>query len=347
MAILRKCPEAADTYDENGRNILHIAVEQKHRFVYDYLMSSLDYKNRMLADVDFQGNTILHLATCSQGNPQPSPPEVTDQSAIDVNGGEWNAGFGHFREKGESLAILGQMSWDVLWFKRVKNDSYPHLWYLHNSDGKSAEELFEKNHSSLRVHAENAAKNLTNNAVVLVTLLCTITFAALFTLPGGFDQDTGKPMLLKTNKQDLQAFMVYILLALSTAFLSLVALLLVPRSKFDTEAFYIAIPLELMISVIFTIICVGLTSAAFMEGYDLEAELGPGLADFIVLAIVFAGLVMTFVAMELAFKYFDYMYYVIRDRLPCGLDGGFEEIKTDVDVLDTFAILKEEIEAQI
>ncbi|KAH7844849.1 hypothetical protein Vadar_032351 [Vaccinium darrowii] len=358
-AILRKFPEAADSYDENGRNILHISVEKKHRFVYDYLMSSLDFKNRMLADVDFQENTILHLAACQQRNPPPR--EFTNQLGVDANGGQWNVAF-HFKnrmltdvdfqgntilhlatcqhgnpevtdpltgdvnsgqlnmpfhigERGESLAVLTHMSWDVLWFKRVKNDTYPHLWYLPNSDGKSAKELFEENHSALRRQAENAAKNLSTNGVVLTTLLATINFAALFTLPGGFDGQTGQPVLFKTNKQELQIFMVYLLIALGFTAIGLVALLLIPYSKFDTEDFYIAIPMKLTVSTTAIVVCSGYTAAAFGQGFIIEGDLGPVMANIVVLITAIVGIVVLFLTMEVVVLWFDYMSYAIRNEL--------------------------------
>ncbi|KAH7843750.1 hypothetical protein Vadar_020350 [Vaccinium darrowii] len=334
MAILRKCPEAADSCDENGRNILHISVEQKHRFVYDYLMSSLDFKNRMLADVDFHGNTILHLATCRHGN-----PEVTNQLAVDVNSGQWNAAF-HFGEKGESLAVLTQMSWDVLWFKRVKNDTYPHLWYLHNSEGKSAEELFEKNHSDLRKQAENAAKNLSSNGIVVTVLIGTINFAALFTLPGGFDQDTGQPMLFKINKQELQIFMLYLLGALGFTAIALVALFLVPYSRFDTKDFYIAIPMKLIVSQTCIVYCTGCTAASFGQGYILEGELGPVLANFFVILAAISGIVVVFASMELMFLWFDYIYYVILSGYSffTRLSSATLILELDLKSLDAFTV---------
>ncbi|CAK9169113.1 unnamed protein product [Ilex paraguariensis] len=75
----------------------------------------------------------------------------------------------------------------------VKHDFYPHLYHLRNVDGKTAEELFEKNHSSLREEAEKAAKHVSANLIIAATLICTIHFAALFTVPGGFNQNTGGP----------------------------------------------------------------------------------------------------------------------------------------------------------
>ncbi|CAK9169116.1 unnamed protein product [Ilex paraguariensis] len=141
MAILQKYPQAADSFDENGRNILHITVEQKHRFLYEYLISSLAYKDRMLADIDNGGNTILHLASCVQ-NPATSHPRITDVAS------QWRVNY-PIRKKRGSVPLTNQMSWDVLWFKRVKHDTYPHLRHVRNMDGMTAEELFEENYSSV------------------------------------------------------------------------------------------------------------------------------------------------------------------------------------------------------
>ncbi|XP_058208724.1 uncharacterized protein LOC131321791 isoform X3 [Rhododendron vialii] len=248
MAILKKYPEAADSFDDNGRNILHISVELKHRFLYDYLMCSVAYKDRMLADIDFQGNTVMHMATCSEKRP-PRSPGVTDELIANVHGGQGNTNF-HVGGKRGSVGVVNQMSWDVLWFKRVKHDSYPHLWHLRNVEGKSAEELFEENHSALREQAENAAKHVSNNLIVVAILIGTINFAALFTLPRGFDQNTGIPMLLKSNRQEVQFFMAYIGLALFFPALSLATLMLIQLSQFDTTDFHVAIPVKTVLSCI-------------------------------------------------------------------------------------------------
>jgi len=82
-AILDKFPFASYTLDGDGKNIVHIAVEQKDRVLYDYLTSIPAHKD-MLADIDKHGNTVLHLATNVGSRPG---------------------------------MLLNQMTWDVCWFK--------------------------------------------------------------------------------------------------------------------------------------------------------------------------------------------------------------------------------------
>ncbi|KAI8558663.1 hypothetical protein RHMOL_Rhmol04G0114200 [Rhododendron molle] len=311
--ILKKYPEAADSFDDNGRNILHISVEQKHRFLYDYFMCSIVYKDRMLADVDFQGNTVMHMATCSEKRP-PRSPGVTDELIANVHGGQGNTDF-HVGGKRGSVGVVNQMSWDVLWFKRVKHDSYPHLWHIRNFDGKSAEELFEENHSALREQAENAAKHVSNNLIVVAILIGTINFAALFTLPGGFDQNTGIPMLLNSNRQEVQFFMAYIGLALFFAFLSLATLMLIQLSRFDTNDFHVAIPVKTVLSCITIILSTGFSATAFGQGYILEGKLGPFMATFLIFFMFLVTIVLALIMMDTKVLIFDYMYYAIRDWL--------------------------------
>jgi len=84
--ILDKFPYVAYSFDESGKNLLHIAVEQKDQTLYEHLSSNIAFRD-MLADVDNEGNTVLHLAT----NLGTSPRVL--------------------------LGNLNQMTWDVCWFK--------------------------------------------------------------------------------------------------------------------------------------------------------------------------------------------------------------------------------------
>ncbi|CAK9169126.1 unnamed protein product [Ilex paraguariensis] len=309
-AILEKNPEAADSFDENGRNILHIAVEQKHRFLYEYLMSSLAYKDRMLADIDNRGNTILHLASCVEN------PATSNSRIIDV-ASQWRVDYhvGTIRTKRGSVEVVNQMSWDVLWFKRVKHDIYPHLWHLRNMDGMTAEELFEENRSSLREEAEKAAKHVSANLIFVAILIGTVNFAALFTVPGGFNQNTGDPMLLSGHPQEMQLFMIYIGLALFFAFLSLTNLVLIQVSRFDTNDFHIAIPVKSIISSVTIMYSTGLSATAYCQGYILESRPGTFIATFMILYMVFVWYVLALVMVDTTVSTFDYMYYAIFNLL--------------------------------
>ncbi|CAL5419679.1 unnamed protein product [Camellia sinensis] len=245
--ILEIFPDAAYSFDKNGKNILHIAVEQKDRVLYDYLKKNVDHKNGMLSDVDNDGNTVLHLAT----NVGTSPKVV--------------------------LGDLNQMTWDVCWFKRVWYDSPSHFLYHENSNGMTAKELFEINHIDLRDKAEKAFKDMNNGLMLVTALIGTVNYAALFTLPGGYDQDNqsktyGEPVLLirEDTEDDTVKFLWYISIALFSSLFALVAMLSIQLSRFRSNDFYIALPFRYIVAVMALACSTIFTITACLQAYILD-----------------------------------------------------------------------------
>ncbi|XP_057489673.1 uncharacterized protein LOC130775564 isoform X2 [Actinidia eriantha] len=182
--IIEKFPDAAYTIDGNGKNIFHIAVEQKDEKMYEFLKRNVR-RDGMVEALANEGNTILHLAT-KKGN----SPRVL-------------------------LGHLNQMAWDVCWLKRVWYDSPPHFQYIRNSAGKTASEIFEENHSDLRENAKKELKDMNNGLMLTSALIGTVNYAAIFTIPGGIDQDRkspyfSQPILYHSHREkDLLLFLWY------------------------------------------------------------------------------------------------------------------------------------------
>ncbi|KAK3023851.1 hypothetical protein RJ639_044977 [Escallonia herrerae] len=105
IEILDRYPEAANSLDEKGRNILHIAVEKKCRILYEHFRKTVVHKERMMTAIDYEGNTVLHCAASVGDVPNLRP------------------------------GAMEHMKWDVLWFE---DDGHPVL--LDNS--KRALRLF-------------------------------------------------------------------------------------------------------------------------------------------------------------------------------------------------------------
>ncbi|KAH0640692.1 hypothetical protein KY290_037927 [Solanum tuberosum] len=97
VEILQKYPEVVETLDGKKRNILHIAAEHKNRFLFDYLLKKVASQNRMLADIDENGNTILHYAA------NVGTPFFTSTTE-------------HIESVWCVMSVL-MMMWGVLWFK--------------------------------------------------------------------------------------------------------------------------------------------------------------------------------------------------------------------------------------
>ncbi|KAG5543376.1 hypothetical protein RHGRI_016191 [Rhododendron griersonianum] len=255
--ILRKFPEAAFSFDKNsrvpasasspndkGKNILHIAVEQKDWNIYDLLRRKIELRDGMLVeDVDNHRNTILHLAA--------------------------KLGAPSFRsiQRGH----LYQMMWDVCWFKHVSYNSPPHLWNLRNSDGETAKEIFEKEHSEIREKAEKTVKDVNNGLMLIVALIGTVNYAALFTPPGGYrqsekDPSYGLPVFLT---DDMRMYYLHISCGLFAAFVAFANMFSIQSCPFRCNDFYLDLPLRLLVAMIFFMLSVVFTSLASRQVFLL------------------------------------------------------------------------------
>ncbi|KAF7142837.1 hypothetical protein RHSIM_Rhsim05G0188900 [Rhododendron simsii] len=254
--ILGKFPEAAYCVDSNGKNIFHIAVEKKDERMYWFLKKNVARKEGMMAALDDGRNSILHFATKPGANPR------------------------------VLLGSLNQMAWDVYWFMLVYYDSPPHLPWYPNSDGKTATELFEDTHSGLRKDAEEALKSMNGSLLLVSALIGTVNYAAVFTLPGGFNSDRGRPVLYGTDKErDLLLFLWFTGVALYAAFLSLVEMIVIQLSKFASSDFFTALPFRYIVTITALYVSVLFTILACFEAYDIidlhinvYVFLGPALA---------------------------------------------------------------------
>ncbi|CAL5394537.1 unnamed protein product [Camellia sinensis] len=243
--ILKKFPEASNSFDKNGRNIIHMAVEYKHILIYEHLKKHVDHKEKMY-DVDSDGNTILHVAANSENVPK---------------------------------FLVGQvlsMAWDLFWFKHVKDDFCPELLPHQNSENLTAKELFEENHKEVIEKAEKEAKDMNNGLMVLSILISTINFAAIFTVPGGFNGETGKPAFFKNRNsekfEELHYFLIYVGGSLIASLLALGTQLSIQLSRFRSYDFYVVLPLKYFLAMSALFYSSTMTVTTCFQAYILEEE---------------------------------------------------------------------------
>ncbi|XP_052176283.1 uncharacterized protein LOC127790705 isoform X2 [Diospyros lotus] len=277
--ILERFPDAAYTVDENGKNVLHIAVEKKDKRLYDYLKTKVQ-EDVMLTAMDNQGNTILHLAT-KQGN---GPRIVLD--------------------------YMTHMAWDVCWFKRIWYDSPPNFQYHRNIDGKTAFELFQENHVSLREKAEKTLKDMNNGLMLVATLIGAVNYATLFTIPGGFVDDKnsasfGRPKFFSTKKEDqVLSFLWYTGVALFSALIALTAMLLIQLSRFTNNDFFMILPVRYLGSLAALFISTIFTIAACAQAYVIiEINVNPYKVMWPAIGF------LIFISTDVVYRTFHYLYF--------------------------------------
>ncbi|XP_075113005.1 uncharacterized protein LOC107796164 isoform X2 [Nicotiana tabacum] len=323
VEIVQMHPEAVENLDELGRNIMHIAAEHKDRFLFDYLLKTVPSRNRMLADVDRQGNTILHYAA-NVGTPfftsttdltksnvgTPFSTSTTGHTKSNVGTPFFTSTTDHTRSICCVMAVL-MMMWGMLWFNYIKYNLHPRLRDVKNSDGLKAEEIFERNHLRVRKEAETSVRELSNSMLVLSTLLCTINFAAIFTVPGGFEENTGLPILLDKVQQELWMLMFYLGAALFSSVFTMGTLLSFLLCKFYSNDFYISLPTKIIIAIISVFYATAFTILACLQALNLENIFLNKDVWWLIIAVVAVGFIMTLIYIDLAFPVFDYMYYLV------------------------------------
>ncbi|CAK9170189.1 unnamed protein product [Ilex paraguariensis] len=206
------------------------------------------------------------------------------------------------------------MAWDVLWFQRIMNDSCPHLMSVQNNEGMTAKEVFEKEHEGLRSAAEKAAKDMNQGLMVVATLIGTVSFAALFTIPGGFDQTKGSPILFdesNNKKQEMRLFLGYIGATLFASLLALGTLLSIQLSRFNMEDFRVSLPLKFILAITGMFYSTTFTLTACLQAYILE----DAMTEKCVFALLAGSVLMCLVFIDVTFLPCNYMYNVFRYSL--------------------------------
>lgn len=141
-----------------------------------------------------------------------------------------------------------------------------------NNDGLLPHELFTKDHKDLMSASERWIKDTASHCMVVVALIATIVFAAAFTVPGGYNQITGIPILIHSH-----AFIFFVIsnaISLMLSTISILMFLFILTSRFAEQDFLVALPTKLMhgLGALFLSITTMMVafSAGFFVLYDKE-----------------------------------------------------------------------------
>ena len=114
-----------------------------------------------------------------------------------------------------------------------------------NKKGLTPRELFTKNHMVMRKDGEQWMKDTATSCTVVGALIVTIMFAAVFTIPGGNDQNNGFPIFL--NKKLFMVFIVSDALSLFSSSTSVLMFLGILTSRYAEEDFLESLPRKMII----------------------------------------------------------------------------------------------------
>jgi hypothetical protein len=116
---------------------------------------------------------------------------------------------------------------------------------MKNSDNQTPKDLFTEKHKDLLKEGEKWMKSTATSCMLVATLIATVVFAAVFTLPGGGNNETGAPTFLK--KKWFLIFMISDAVALFSSSASIIMFLSILTSRYAENDFLISLPARLML----------------------------------------------------------------------------------------------------
>ncbi|KAG5224859.1 ankyrin repeat-containing protein [Salix suchowensis] len=251
--IVSCCPACCDLVDNRGWNALHYVVASQSNYAFEECLRRIPELERLKTEIDDKGNTPYHLI-----------------AALKHKQEEWNQVYCY----GES-EIYGLNKQEL----SIKNISRGDFGEIQKEIVESLEDvgsgpfgydpyLLRRKKDKIKEKIEEEALNKAREShLVVAALIATVTFAAAFTLPGGYKSDQGTAILAKKA-----AFIVFVIsdaismvLSTSTVFIHFL-LAFVPVIYGQSVIPNVFIESLFALAMLFTMIGMGTMIIAFITG---------------------------------------------------------------------------------
>ncbi|CAL9025679.1 unnamed protein product [Prunus brigantina] len=176
--LISHCPDCCELVDQRGRNALHYALEKHQSRIVTFVLEDSWLSNILLNVKDVDGNTPLHLLDVSlvRGTRFIIGDDRVDKMAFN-------------KENMNALDVI------------IANDSRKEIYLekaLKKNGVESGHRILSKSYGGHRKLKENKCgedtdemKNVREAHLVVAALIATVTFAAGFTIPGGYHSEKG------------------------------------------------------------------------------------------------------------------------------------------------------------
>ncbi|XP_029130896.1 uncharacterized protein LOC109816612 isoform X2 [Cajanus cajan] len=255
--IVERYPEAISYVNDDGLNVLHVAVKHRQLKIYEYIVKIPAYES-LITRISKDKRTILHQA----------------------------ASMDYYRE--QSVAgVAYQLQRELQWYHRV-SEIVPRQYLMHtDKDGLTPGGLLDIDHADMHNEAKQWMKETSQSCSTVAVLIAGVVFAAAYAIPGG--TEGGRPVL--SNSSAFRIFTIMDVVALATSLGSVVMFLSILTSSFELWEFHKSLPRKLKLGfmmLFFSLITTMLAFAATilltirLEGNKKSTTLAYSLAFVIV-----------------------------------------------------------------
>ncbi|KAL7089704.1 hypothetical protein ACP275_13G199900 [Erythranthe tilingii] len=265
VELIRRYPDFLYKVNESKQSIFHIAVLHRYVKVFNLLYELRGAKDLMATYVDKDGNNMLHLAA-----------KLAPQNQLNVIPG----------------AAL-QMQREVLWYKEVEKIVQPSYRNKKNSSGKTPWELFVSEHEDLMKQGEKMMKQTAKSCMLVTILIATVVFTAAFTVPGGYDNANGTPIL--KNHRLFVVFPISEAVATLSSLTSMLMFLSILTSRYSGNDFLNTLPFWMVVGVAALFVSIVAMMVAFCTCLLFYQH---GFGAVTVLLIMFASVPIIFIVLK-------------------------------------------------
>ncbi|XP_074274058.1 uncharacterized protein LOC141597489 [Silene latifolia] len=243
--LIQAYPDLIRKADENQYSIFHIAVIHRQVEIFKMIHEIGAIKDFIATYKDKNKNNMLHLAS----------------TLAPIN-----------RLSSASLAAALQMQRELQWFEAVKQIVRPGFSEIENMNNKTPQALFSETHETLRKQGEEWMKKTSEPCALVAALIATMVFSAAFQLPGGLNNDTGSPVLVKNT-----AFVFFAMsnaMSLFTSTASILMFLSILTSRYSERDFLVSLPQKLMTGLILLLISIATMVVGFTITFFITFQEG-------------------------------------------------------------------------
>ncbi|XP_059630920.1 protein ACCELERATED CELL DEATH 6-like [Cornus florida] len=244
--LLFTCPDCWEMTNSKGQNILHIAIEYYQNNVICFFLQYSSILGSLLNQKDMDGNTPYHLYSAKTGE---RIYEFVYHSRVD-----------HMAVNNKNMTP----------FEAVTTDMNPSQVASYGCRSR-----FKLRTNNVPEKVERDLTKIADIQMIVATLIATVTFAAGFTIPGGYDGNDGpsQGMAVLVRQTAFKAFVLADTIAMVFSIIAVFLLFFAssykdPNKRSNRQA----------IAFVLTVAAMGAMVVTFMTGYYVVLVHSLGLA---------------------------------------------------------------------